>query len=485
MSRNYETLRRLDMHSHKSDSVQIEPPQSANLFNLSEDAREIAPDKAEPPIAKAYQLLAALQKKMQQAADKAVENAITNQLDDAIQIALQRTDKGLRKDAQQVACIDEPQGRTEEELDFYRGRAEEIARQLELLIGTARRNLSEMQKFVDQATHNFEGQLHARLSESFGRAVKLLENVAAQVSERQFANFTLGAQSVWQEALSQLDARIAAVRPLLENTLNIPSSEHMETLLQSIKQETLGCVETRLQEMRSHWEEQQELQRNRLEQVAQKLENLAGRVAPDLGNARKLAAQATRELEPQVHARLAESVGRAAQDFEAAAVCASDRQLVRLMEENQRVARETSLEIASSATQARALLQKAANVTLDEFHRQLGVQIDLAISEATQRMTSSLGSIDGENRMACEARRRALESDVARAAEQSTQEFRTGIKAFLYSCLVAAVSAVDEHAQTTLHGLGKNPVSLPHELTPSTGPSGKNVNGSSSEDPFQ
>ena len=192
-----------------------------------------------------------------------------------------------------------------------------------------------------------------------------------------------------------------------------------------------------------------------------------------------------RELEPQVYARLEESVGRAAQDFETAAACAADRQLVRLMEEKQRVAHEASLEIEAGATEARALLQKAANVTLDEFRRQLGVQIDLAMSEATQRMTSSLASLDAENRLACDARRRALESDVSRTAEQSTQEFRSGMKAFLYSCLVAAVSAVDEHAQTTLHGLDKNSVSPPHELMPSSGASAKSVNGSSDDNHSQ
>lgn len=152
------------------------------------------------------------------------------------------------------------------------------------------------------------------------------------------------------------------------------------------------------------------------------------------------------------------------------------------MEEQQRVAREASLEIEAGAAEARALLQKAANVTLDEFRRQVRVQIDLTISDATQRMTSSLASLDAENRAACDTRRRVLESDVARAAEQSTQEFRSGIKAFLYSCLVAAVSAVDEHAQTTLNGLGKNAVNLPHELLPFSEPSGKGEKDSSSDD---
>jgi hypothetical protein len=77
------------------------------------------------------------------------------------------------------------------------------------------------------------------------------------------------------------------------------------------------------------------------------------------------------------------------------------------------------------------------------------------ISEASQKATSALASLDAESRTAYENRRRTLETDVARAAEQSADQFRTGIKAFLYSCLVAAVSAVDEHSQTTLEGLMK------------------------------
>jgi len=110
------------------------------------------------------------------------------------------------------------------------------------------------------------------------------------------------------------------------------------------------------------------------------------------------------------------------------------------------------------------------------------VQIDLAISEATQRMTSSLASLDAEHRVACDVRRHALENDVARAAEQSTREFRTGMKAFLHSCLVAAVSAVDEHAQTTRNVLGKNAVGLPKELVQPFEPSGKGLSGSSNDD---
>jgi len=138
--------------------------------------------------------------------------------------------------------------------------------------------------------------------------------------------------------------------------------------------------------------------------------------------------------------------------------------LTRLNEQKQAVSREAALELEARASEARALLEKAANGTLDEFRRRLESQIDFITAEATERVTSALSSLDAESRAAIEARRRAVETEVARAAEQSATEFRSGIKAFLYSCLVAAVSAVDQHAQNTLAGLEKDPAAPPLTL---------------------
>jgi len=457
-------------------------PELTPKQTMPDQPKGIASGRPEPVVTRADELVAALQRKLHLAADTAVEKAIATHLDDAVRAALERIEEASRASAPQVAWIDEPKGARDEELDSCRAHAEEIAERLELLIGNARKSLADMQSFLGDAANQVEPQINSQLRESIGRAAEELENTAARVAEREFENFSMGTQAVLQEALLQMDTRVAVVRPLLEKTLNSPPLEHMEAMLHATKEEILGFVGARMQEMRSQWEEQRELQRIRLDELAEKFEKLAGRPVLDMDNTRKLALQAVRELEPQVNARLEESVGRAAKNFETAAASVSDRQLVRLMDEKQRFAHEASLEIQSGTAKAQAQLLKTANITLEEFRRQLEVQIDLAISEATQRMTSSLGSLDAENRAACDARRRSLEGDIARAAEQSTQEFRSGMKAFLYSCLVAAVSAVDEHAQTTLKGLDKNAVSLPEDLMPFPGTSGKGKNDSSGDD---
>jgi hypothetical protein len=117
---------------------------------------------------------------------------------------------------------------------------------------------------------------------------------------------------------------------------------------------------------------------------------------------------------------------------------------------------EVLLKLDARSAEAQALVQSAVNSALGTFQRQTDQHVDAVLSETRERAVSALSSLDAESRAACEARRLALETEVARAAERSTDQFRKGMKAFLYSCLVAAVSAVDEHSKSTLDGLVKD-----------------------------
>jgi hypothetical protein len=242
------------------------------------------------------------------------------------------------------------------------------------------------------------------------------------------------------------------------------SAQRLETMMRSAREEVLSRIDARLLEDRNRWTEQQESYRSRAEEIAQRIEKLTEQAEQDLAEAQKFSDKMTSEVEPQVRGRVEQSMTHAAEEFEAAATRVADRQLVRLMEDKQMVTREAASQMAACAAEMRALLQTSASSTLEEFRRQTEVQVDLAISEATQRVMSSLASLDAENRAACEARRRAIESDVARATEQSTEQFRTGMKAFLYSCLVAAVGAVDEHAKTTFDGLVQDQSKVQREI---------------------
>jgi hypothetical protein len=240
------------------------------------------------------------------------------------------------------------------------------------------------------------------------------------------------------------------------------SVQRFEPLMRSSEEAILNRLEARLAEVRGQWQQQQDAQRRQMEEMTAGLEKAVADTRAELAEAQKAtektshAIMETGPFESKIQARLDECVKRAAQDFETAATRVSDRHLIRMMEDKQMVAREASAQLDARAAEARAVLHGAAGDAVEEFRRQLQAQMDMMMSEATQRASSSLASLDAESRSVYESRRRTLESDVSRAAEQSAEQFRTGIKAFLYSCLVAAVSAVDEHSTSTLEGLVKD-----------------------------
>jgi len=353
----------------------------------------------------------------------------------------------------------------EEQQGNYRNRAEEIALRLEKLATDAQTDLADTRAFVEKAAGELETHLRVRLDESNRRAAKAFEAAAANVSDQQLARLTEGLKTAAREletrtaeareASAKLEARVTQTRLLLgsQSAVNGVSEGRLESLVNSAREEILSRLEERLGEAQSRWEERQEANRSGADELARRFEKLAGEAGPELGETQGFIEKAARELEPQMRTTLEETVARAREEFEAAAARVSDRQLVRLLEATRMETREVSSQLEARAAEARALIQSAAHSILNEFRRQAEVQIDLAISEATQRTKSSLASLEAENRTACEARRRTLDDEVARAGELSSKEFPTGIRAFLYFCLVAAVSSAHNQPKTTLDGL--------------------------------
>ncbi len=373
----------------------------------------------------------------------------------------------------------------EQQHDLARHRANDIARQLEGLALETRQaraqhdqdlaevrslvpetNTGESREHVDSLLRSFKeetlnhmedrlGELYTGFEQQHDLARLRTDEVIRQLG-------TLSAES--RQARSQHEQSLAELRSLMANAnAGIPQNQ-LDALLHSSREQILSHLEWRLGEVSGHYEQLLGQARNRADALTLQLEKLSAETRDQLAQTRALADHASRELQPQDLAALQVSVAHATQEFESAAARASDRQLVRMMEQKQAVSQEVSLELEARASEARALLQKAANSTLEEFRRRVEIQIDHILLEATERLNSSLSSLDAESRASVEARRRTLETEVASAAEQSAMEFRSGIKAFLYSCLVAAVSAVDQHAQTTLAGLSNEPANLPRAL---------------------
>jgi hypothetical protein len=190
--------------------------------------------------------------------------------------------------------------------------------------------------------------------------------------------------------------------------------------------------------------------------MAQRLEKQATELRRELARSQEFVERMTREREPQIHARLNEAVAQATSQFETAIARFVDRRYQLLLENTQAVTQEALLKLDARSAEVQALVQSAVNSALGAFQRQTDQQANAVLAETKERAVSALSSLDAESRAASEARRLALENEVARAAERSRDQFRKGMKAFLYSCLVAAVSAVDEHSKSTLDGLVKD-----------------------------
>ncbi|MGB7847919.1 MAG: hypothetical protein WBL63_20070 [Candidatus Acidiferrum sp.] len=372
--------------------------------------------------------------------------------------------------------------RSSQQYDLTRERTDQLARQIETLAAESRQaraqqeqSLAELrslsantngsvpQEQLDSQIHSLREQtlshLEERLSE-LSDGSEQQHNVARQRTNdivRQLE--ALAAET--RQTRSQHEQTLAELRSLLANASAGVPQERLDSIVNSSREQILSNIEWRLGEVTGRYEQLLGQANGRADEVAQQLDALSNETRDQLSELKDLAERAVREVQSQDIVAIQQSVARATQEFETAAARVSDRQLVRLMELKQAVSREISLELEARATEARSVLQKTANSTIEEIRRRIETQIEPVLAEATERATSSLASLDAESRAACEARYSSLEGEVARAAEQAAMEFRSGIKAFLYSCLVAAVSAVDQHTQTALAGLAADPESLP------------------------
>jgi len=270
--------------------------------------------------------------------------------------------------------------------------------------------------------------LQGRLQEEADKAVQAA--VRKQVND------------VIREALSSVDdARRSSVREVQEL---FPKS--IETMKLSLKEESA-------KEMTAQWKTDMEMYRGRAEEMAQRLEKQAGELRRELANAQEHVENIAREIALQIPASLKEALTRVTSDFESATAVVADRHYEWLQENVQIVTQEALLKLNARSAEVHALVQSAVNSGLEDFRREAQLQVNTALTETKERTASALSSLDADSQATCEARRQALEAEVARSAERATEQFRKGMKTFLYSGLAAAVGAVDEYSKATLDAL--------------------------------
>jgi hypothetical protein len=250
---------------------------------------------------------------------------------------------------------------------------------------------------------------------------------------------------------------IDAAREASVQQVSTASAQQRSALIHTSREEVLARVEDRLDEVRSRWDAQLEGYRIRAEEIVQRIDRQAGAAQKNLGEAREVSERALRDTQQRISTLIAESLSGALEEFDRGVAQASHRYLTNFLEEAQSLTREATAHLESNVAEARATVQTAATEALGEFRRQAEIHATVTATDTTQRVTSALAALDAEHRAACDTRRRTIESDVARSTEQITDQFRQGLRAFFYSCLVAAVGAVEQHSQTTREGFVLDP----------------------------
>jgi len=273
------------------------------------------------------------------------------------------------------------------------------------------------------------------------------------------------AESAVREALDKLlEPAILQAMASIEETrqgsivqVEEASTQQRNTLLHATRSELLERLEERIEDVRVRWEAELDGYRMRAEEILQRVEKYASAALRDLEEAKAGAERAVRELEPQLNSHMEKTQLKAAEAFDSGAAQTTDRHLVRLVEESRNIARETTAHMDAKSAEALAAVERAARQAFGEFRRQSDTHAAMTMSDTSQRITSSLASLEAQHQATCDTRRQMLEEEVGRVGERITEEFRQSFRAFFYSCLVAAVGAVEDHSKATREGMLPDP----------------------------
>jgi hypothetical protein len=212
-------------------------------------------------------LISALQGKLQQEAEKAVQAALAKQMNDRIQDALRSIDEARQLSVREVqelvpTRIEEMKLSLKEEsageiaaqwktqIKAYRGQVEEMAQGLEKQAGELRRELANAaQEYMEKTTREIGSQIPARLNEAMCRATSDFEGATALVVDRRYERLFENVQIATQEALLKLNARSAEVQALAQSAVNsgmeefrLETERHMKMALTETKERAVSAL---------------------------------------------------------------------------------------------------------------------------------------------------------------------------------------------------------------------------------------------------
>jgi hypothetical protein len=225
------------------EALRTPEPKIAEVARIPppEAPRPLAPQSAEaPPVKRVVVtpdgLISALQGKLQQEAERAVQAALAKRVNDGIQDALRSIDDARQLSVREVRDLVPKQiqemklslkegstavaAQRKAEIEADRARADEMAQGLKEQACELRRELaSAAQECVEKMAREIEPLIPARLTEVVRQATSDFESTTAVVVDRRYEQLLANVQIATQEALLNLNARSAELQALSQNVV--------------------------------------------------------------------------------------------------------------------------------------------------------------------------------------------------------------------------------------------------------------------------
>ena len=229
--------------------------------------------------------------------------------------------------------------------------------------------------------------------------------------------------------------------------------QYREQMLVSAREQFLTRVQADLASAEQRIQQRVEALLSRAETTAKSFEEVIAQNEPALAEAEDSFRKASLRSQYEYAARVGEIASRTEAQLGERVTRIADQQTARVNEQAQNTVGAAAKQLQSRSEETRAQLVGVAGTALAELHVAAKNEIDRAVGESRGKVEASLKSFAEETTASWEARLRACQDELAQTSAKEAEEFRTRLQAILNSSMIAATSAVSEHAKALLMAL--------------------------------
>lgn len=232
--------------------------------------------------------------------------------------------------------------------------------------------------------------------------------------------------------------------------------QYREQMLVSAREQFLSRVQADLTSAEQRLQQRVETLLSRAEGAAKRFEEVITEKEPAVAEAEDSFRKAALRSQYEYAARVSEIASQTEAQLGERVTKVADQQAARVTEHAQNTVNAAAKQLQARSEETRSQLVGVAGTALAELHVAAKSEIDRAVRESRGKVEASLKSFAEETTASWEARLRACQDELAQTSAREAEEFRARLQAILNSSMIAATSAVSEHAKALLMALSKD-----------------------------